>query len=123
MLFSLLLPVHFILPLVYYLTALSSISNYHYPLQPATDQKILPQAAYRPGFQECSVRNCVNISQHNGQRWPVLNGNESDAQKTLSFTGPENGAKKKRESVKDSRFVKNYRRYGRSVSSPHAIHL
>lgn len=94
MLFSLLLPVHFILPLVYYLTALSSIPDIHYPLQPAADQKLLPQAAGGPGFQECSVRNCVNIRQHNDQRWPVLNGNESDAQKTLSFTGPENGAKK-----------------------------
>jgi len=67
MLFSLLLPVHFVLPLVYYLTALSSIPDNHYPLQPAAGQKILPQAAYSPGFQECSVKNCVNISQNNGQ--------------------------------------------------------
>lgn len=68
MLFSLLLPVHFILPSVYYLTGLSSISNYHYLLHFSADQKILAYTPYHRGFQECSVANCAKFNQHAGAK-------------------------------------------------------
>ncbi len=94
MLFSLLLPVHFILPSVYYLTALSSISNYHYPLPFAPEQKILPQAAHSPGFQESSVRNCVKFSQLYSLKRSDSNGKLSYRRETLSMTGPKAAGKK-----------------------------
>lgn len=89
MLFSLLLPVYFILPSVYYLTALSSISNYHYPLPFAPEQKILPQAAYSTGFQESSVRNCVKFSQLFPLKRPDSGRKLSYRRETLTLNGPE----------------------------------
>lgn len=59
MLFSLLLPVHFILPPVYYLTTLLSISDYYLQFYRTANHKTGRKAAYRLTFQQSFVKNCT----------------------------------------------------------------